>query len=265
MTISQIKTKIQNAKQLDFGDLFNKSIELFKKVWIQGFVILLLTFLFAIPFLIVVYIPLLALGFASGTALDTESMQWQVFGTFAGLLIILLFIVMYVGILTVGLALRTAFYRIAKMKDFDEMGGEDYFFFLKKKYLKKTIGIALASLGIAIVAAILCYLPLFYAIVPLSLIPVIYAFNPDLSVSDIIKLSFQLGNKKWGITFGLLIVGGLLSYFVGILMCFIGVYFTISFAYLPSYFIYKEVIGFNNDNDDDEVDFNTGFDVKQLQ
>ena len=29
-------TKIQSSKPIDFGDLFNASLNLFKKVWVQG-------------------------------------------------------------------------------------------------------------------------------------------------------------------------------------------------------------------------------------
>ena len=29
----------------------------------------------------------------------------------------------------------------------------------------------------------------------------VFAYNSDLSISEIIKVAFALGNKKWGITF----------------------------------------------------------------
>ena len=54
----------------------------------------------------------------------------------------------------------------------------------------------------------LCIIPVIYVFVPLSYIFVVYAFNPDKSVSEIIKLSFDLGNRKWLMSFGLLIVSG---------------------------------------------------------
>ena len=49
-SITVLLEKIENAKDLDFGDIFNKCIELFKKVWLQGLVMLLLTFVLSIPF-----------------------------------------------------------------------------------------------------------------------------------------------------------------------------------------------------------------------
>ena len=89
--------------------------------------------------------------------------------------------------------------------------------------------------------------------VPVALINVIYAFNPDMEASDIVKLGFKLGNKKWLITFGLMLVAGLLAQIVGMIMCFVGVFVTAAFAYLPQYFIYKDVIGFKEQNVIDQI------------
>ncbi len=85
---------------------------------------------------------------------------------------------------------------------------------------------------------------------PLSFLTTVFAFNPELGVTDIIKVSFNLGNKKWLISFGLIIVASLVASFVGFLLCGIGSLVTAAFVYHPTYFIYKEVIGFE---DDDEI------------
>ena len=87
----------------------------------------------------------------------------------------------------------------------------------------------------------LCYLPIIYVSVPLSLMPVFYAFNPELSTSNIIKASFDLGNKKWFIIFGLTLVAGFMAMIAGLLLlCGFGIFLTASFAAIPVYFIYKE-------------------------
>src|SRR5690606_24735057 len=93
------------------------------------------------------------------------------------------------------------------------------------------------------------YLPLFYVIVPLTLITPIFAFNSNFSPSEVIKASFSLGNKKWLIVFGLMFVSGILAELVGLLLCGVGLLFTISFIYLPTYHIYKETIGFDDENE----------------
>lgn len=80
---------------------------------------------------------------------------------------------------------------------------------------------------------------------------VIFAFNPELSTSEIVKAGFKLGNKKWLLTFGLIIISGLIAEIIGLLMCCVGIFVTASFAYLPAYFIYKESVGFDENNDNE--------------
>lgn len=49
--------KTETYKDIDFGDIFNKSIELFKKVWVQGLLLQLFTLAAMLPIIIVVYLP----------------------------------------------------------------------------------------------------------------------------------------------------------------------------------------------------------------
>lgn len=248
-TFETLLSKIDIAKDLDFGDVFNKSIELFKKVWLQGLVTLLLTFAMMIPFYIIMYVPLIAMGI-----LDPESMQqggelnMAVLIPFYLVLIVFMFFAMIIGF-----GLKSAFYRICKAKDLNETSADDYFYFFKKPYLRKTIKLAAMTFGISLVATLLCVFPIIYVMVPIALINVIYALNPDMSASDIVKVGFKLGNKKWLITFGLMFVAGLVSQIVGMIMCFIGVFVTASFAAIPLYFIYKETLGINEQNAIDEI------------
>lgn len=240
MQFAEIQQKIANAKTLDFGDIFNNSIELFKKVWLQGLLMLLITMAFIIPFVFIIYIPLILFGIsdaASPGSLDGLAPIALIFMGIAYLLFIFAMIVITFG-------LKAGLYRIMRQKDINSLAKDDYLYFLRRPYLGKTTNLALAVFGISIVATLLCFLPLIYAIVPLNLLVVIYAFNPDMSVSNLIKTSFDLGNKKWFITFGLTIIAGLLAQLVGMILCGIGIFFTASFAYIPSYFIYKEVVGF---------------------
>lgn len=252
MNVSDIEQRIQNAKDLDFGTLFNQSLELFKQVWVQGLITVLLTMVMAIPVVMVFYIPLIFMGI-----IDAFSASYYggygyynepEIGFATGMMMFVLYIFMIIALSAISIALRAAFYRICKLKDLGEMGKEDYFYFLKKPYLSKTIILGLAYIGISLLATLLCFIPIIYALVPLSYIFVVYAFNPDKSVSEIINISFKLGNKKWLLTFGLLIVCGFLAGIVGFLLCFIGIYVTQSFAYLQTYLIYKEVVGFDEES-----------------
>jgi len=87
-----------------------------------------------------------------------------------------------------------------------------------------------------------------FAIVPLSFFAVVFSNNPELTETEIVKISFNLGTKKWLITFGLLFVTGILG-MLGIIACGIGLLFTISIVYLPVYFVYRDVVGFDDDSE----------------
>ena len=104
--------------------------------------------------------------------------------------------------------------------------------------------LAVIHTGIGLISQFLCFIPYIYAVVPLMYFSVIFAFNSENSVEDIVKASFLIGNKKWLLTFGSLFVCGILG-MLGVIACVIGVIFTISIAYFPSYVIYKEVVGFD--------------------
>ncbi|MGB1308316.1 MAG: hypothetical protein ACPG6B_05365 [Oceanihabitans sp.] len=246
MVFSEFEKKVQNAKQLDFGDIFNKSIELFKKVWLQGLVMLLLTMLLMLPLYFLFTMPLVGLGLLDSSMLEQGVEPNPVLMIPFGLCSMLMSLIAMV----IGFGMKAGFYRICKLKDLQEAGPDDYFYYLKRPYLGKLVKLSLAIFGISFLATLLCVFPLIYVIVPIALMNVIFAFNPELSVREIIKAGFALGNKKWLLTFGLLFVTGLLAGVVGMLLCFVGVYVTASFSYLPAYYIYKESIGFN---DEDEI------------
>jgi hypothetical protein len=200
--------------------------------------------LLMVPFYIIMYLPMLAMGF-----IDPQSFQnMENIQDFTPLLMVPFFIFIFLFsffAMVISFGMKASFYRICKLKDLEEMGADDYFYYLKKPYLGKVIKLSLATFGITILAVLLCVLPVFYVMVPVALMNVIFAFNPDLSTSEIIKAGFRLGNKKWLLTFGLMIISGFLAGIVGLLMCCIGIYVTTSFGYLPVYFIYKDSVGFD--------------------
>ena len=74
----------------------------------------------------------------------------------------------------------------------------------------------------------------------------VFAYNSHLSISEIIKVAFALGNKKWGITFLTLMLNMILFYVVSLVTCGLGALFISCFLYLPQYIIYKKVIGFDS-------------------
>lgn len=251
-TIKSLHDKINEAKDLDFGTIFSESIELFKKVWLQGLIITLLSFLMVVPFYVILYLPFIAMGVLNPDGLENGG-QFN-FAVFIPFYIIGFIVVCFAMIISFGL--KAAFFRIIKTKDLNNLNGDDYFFFFKKPYLGRTCKLAVISLGLLILAYVVCVFPIIYMMVPVTIINVIYAFNPDIKSSGIINASFKLGNKKWLLLFGLIIISSMLAAIVGILFCGFGVVVTTAFAYIPVYLVYKKSIGFNQISEIEQIGAN---------
>lgn len=72
MDVNTFNKKIEENSTLSFGDIFGNSIELFKKVWLQGFITVLLTTVCILPFYLMIFIHMVVLGIA-----DPETMQQE--------------------------------------------------------------------------------------------------------------------------------------------------------------------------------------------
>ena len=252
MNFTELEQKINENKQLDFGDIFNKSIELFKKTWQQGLLHMLLSVGLVLGVMALVLVPMFLTGIVGPSAFESLESGEPDF-----MPIILMYAVLFPAIFIASIfatLLNMAFYRMIKQIDMGEPTMSVSFgMFFKAKYFSKALVLSILSVLISIVAMLACYLPLFYVMVPLTLLIPIFAFNPEMSNSDLIKASFKLGTKKWLITFGLVFVSAFLAEFVGLILCGIGIFFTMSFVYLPSYFVYKDAIGFD-DNSNEQIE-----------
>ncbi len=239
MIFNDITAKIEQSTALDFGSIFSRSIDLFKQVWLQGFIILLLTFVTIIPFYIIMYMPLLIAGVTDPEMLRSEEAPPELI-----ISMVVLMPIVFLGIMTLSLLLNAAFLRICKNKDLNLSESDSYFFYFKKKYVLKSISLALLALGLILLGMLACGIGVFYMVVPISLIPAFLAFDEELTAMEIIKSCFSLGNKNWLVIFGLVIVMGLLAE-LGVLLCFVGVLFTAMLAKIPVYYMYKDSIGFS--------------------
>ena len=238
MNFTEITNKIVESDPLDFGSIFSKSIELFKQVWVQGFVIVLLTFVIMIPFYILMYIPLIIAGVTDPEMLSAEEIPPEVIIPMA-----IIMPIVFLGIMVVSLMLNAAFLRICKIKDLNLLESDNYFHYFKREYVSKTVILALMALGLMLLGVMACGIGVFYMVVPISLFPAFLAFDKDLSTTEILKSSFSLGNKNWLVIFGLIIVMGIIAE-LGVLLCFVGILFTAMLAKIPIYFMYKDSIGF---------------------
>lgn len=197
--------------------------------------ILLITFAFIIPFLFTIYIPLLVFGVANLTQLGA----YDGLAPKAILFVVVAYLLFVFAIMVLSFGFKAEFFWMLRQKDINVIGSDDFLFFLRKRYLLKTIKLSLIYFGITLFAALLYVFPIIYAMISLNLLTVIYAFNPEVSGSNLIKASFDLGNKKWFITFGITFIAGLTAQMVGMLLCGIVVFVTYSFTMILLYFIYK--------------------------
>ncbi len=251
MNLLKLQEKISNAPELDFGGLFSESIELFKKVWVQGLLLLVFAVIMILPLVIILYAPIIAMAVASESGgFDPESDPLVAGGFSVGMIIGMLFFI--IAIAVVSTALVAGFYHVCKAADQGkEVSTNMLFKFLKKEYVGKLLQLGLIVMVIAIVAALLCVLPIFYVMVPLSFIAPLFAFNSELSPNELVKAAFALGNKKWLLMFGLLIVISLGINIISYVTCGIGAIVLGCFQYLPVFLVYKKIIGFE---DGDEID-----------
>ena len=245
-TITSFLEKVNNARQLDFGSIFSEAIELYKKTWVQGFLLQVFTIVVMLPLIIVLYIPLIGLMVAQQ---DSGYNDQEALNTFLGgmSLIYILFVIIGVFVLgTLSLALQASFFRIIKRMDHNEVvSTSDFFHYIKGKHLSKAFVLMLISVGIVIPSALLCYIPLIYTMVPVSYFMLIFAFNPEFSTGEIVKASFKIGTKKWGITIALFIVSYVCVMVISMITCGLGSLFLQAFLWHPIYLIYKKVVGFD--------------------
>jgi hypothetical protein len=246
---NKLMDKINNAKQLDFSDIISDTIELFKKVWLKGLIVVLFVLISALC--IAFLFSLIGVAPALNTDIFNDGFDIKEIASFYSTSAIY-GIPQNMLLSTLNLAFVAAFYRICKQIVSGESSYDDYFYFFKKEYFTKVFMLGIIYTCIATIAQFLCIIPYIYAFVPLSYFAVILAHNPDLSEGEIVKASFALGNKKWLITFGTMIVAILIA-MLGLLGCIIGIIFTVSIIYLPSFLIYKDAIGFDDNSAIDEI------------
>ncbi len=244
---TDIFQKIESSSKPDFSDILTKSFDLFKKVWETALYHALILIAIVIPLIMVVYTPIIIMMGKQG--------RYNSYGYYESwepsvMLIVIYSIVVFALVFVVqaiSLGIIAHFFRALKKADLDsdeDIGG--YFVYLKGENLSKVLLISIATFLISIAAVLLCYLPIFYVMVPLQIIQVMFAFNEKLSINDLIKASFKLGHKYWLIAFGLIILSSFIAQ-LGVLLCVVGVFVTAFFVHLPMYYFYKDTIGFDGE------------------
>ena len=79
--------------------------------------------------------------------------------------------------------------------------------------------------------------------IPLMFLALVFAYNSELKISEIIKLTFKICHKKWGLTFIITLFNILLICILTIGTRGLGAVFLGCFVQIPIYKIYKKTIG----------------------
>ena len=93
----------------------------------------------------------------------------------------------------------------------------------------------------------------------MSFFLIVFSFNPEWTVGDVVGNSFRIGNKKWLLTFGLFLISYMAITVLSFVSCGLGSLFLAPFLYHPIYFIYKETIGFDDVSELDQIGKDTVF------
>ena len=233
-----LQEKIKKAKSVEFGKIIEDSFNLFKKVWLNGFllVIIVAALSFGISFIFQVL----------GMNYTINNFTFDSFNDFFNIYSTQLIYNIPISLITTfsTFILLAGFYK--SCKEAGENKTELLFYFFKKEYLTKIALLSVIYTAISIIAQTLFLIPAIYAFVPLMYFIVLFTFNPEASVGEIVEQSFVFGTKKWFITFGSVILMMIIAMF-GIIACFIGLLFTVSIVYIPVFLIYKEAIGFEDE------------------
>ncbi|MDO6596158.1 hypothetical protein Q4512_04475 [Oceanihabitans sp. 2_MG-2023] len=246
MTFQEFETRLLKAKTLDFGAILDYSFQLFKKIWLQGFLMILITMIFGV----LIALAFVSIGFIPNPYDVADFQGLNFFTIYANSAVKNL--PQSLVLSPVLLGLMAGFYRVCRQEDLMQEKKDDLFYFFKGENSRKVMVLGVVYALITAVAQALFIIPYIYASIPLLYFAVVFAFNEELSELEIVKLSFKLGTKKWFLTFGLVFITGIIA-MLGILACGVGVLFTMPLIYLPIYFIYKEVVGFDDFEELDQI------------
>lgn len=249
--LNEIKQKGYN---LEFGDVFNESLEIYKKVlWIVGLAFLILMIIMGALTAGVMTIFFGASNFMSNITqfgLLSMSPAYLVISLILGILVTIAISPLYAGIVQVCHNAQTN-----KHYDFNTV-----FIHYKSVYLKD---IAISALLISLISGVATDLVMFlgfqftgtlityfFQFITLFTIPFIIFGN--LNAMSAIQASILIVFKKFWIIFALMLVAIIMA-MLGLIAICIGILFTLPIIYTTQYAIYRNVIGVDGHDELDEI------------
>ncbi len=105
---------------------------------------------------------------------------------------------------------------------------------------------------IGLIGFLLLLIPFYFMVSYLFALPLVLFKN--MGAWEAMEASRKIVNKKWFAFLGLLFVAGFIAG-LGVLLLVIGLLFTVSMSSLSMYAAYEDIVGFDNeDEEDDEID-----------
>lgn len=253
-TLQRLEEIKLNGFSLDFSDIFNQTIENYKKIALNaGLAFLLLSVIMGVVFGS-------AFGFIYGTASLTETLtnfNIQNFSTLA--------LITYIFAVALISAFTAPFYagilQMANLADQNqEFSIQTAFFHFKSKYFKdlviSSVVVALVTVGISVIFETISsrFIGGFitYAITFMVFMTKPLIIFGNLNAIDSIKASLLLMGKQIPVLAGLLIVS-ILMIFLGLIGLCIGIFFTFPFIFSLQFIIYKNILGVNSVSEIEEI------------
>jgi MFS family permease len=251
ITLEKIEAIKKNGYQLDFANVFNHTIENYKKIALYaGLMIFVFSILIGALF---AGITIMTIGASVLNQHDIANFKPENFSAS--------YMAIYVLTMILVSCLLSPFVAgLIKMAHYAEKDEEFHvstaFEYYKAPYFKEIIT---ATLLIALFGSVLPTIIEFTGIKFIgTLLTMVISFLTfltipliifgDLKAVDAIKSSAIIVSKQPLVLIGLLIVGGIAS-MVGFIGCCIGVFFTIPFMYSMYYAIYTAIIGIDSETE----------------
>lgn len=252
------KNRIEEIKRqgydIDFGDVFNKTVEVYKKIAVNAGIV------FILFSLVMVALVMGIMGAFWGFSSLTQTMSNFDVGNMSALMIVgyIVFVALIGGLVspfTAGI-IKMA-HSAAHQQEFSIGTAFDYY---KGDYFKELfistilitligggISTLIESLGVHFYGSLITYAISFFTFLTIPLI-----IFGDLKAIEAIQGSFTIVSKNILVLLGLLIVG-IIIVMLGIIGFCIGIFFTVPFIYAMYYCIYDQIIGTDYKNELDEI------------
>lgn len=249
--IAEIKN---NGYYIDFGDIFNRSFENYKKIALTaGLVFILLGFVFMA---LMVGIMGIFWGFSTFSE-EMAGLNIENIPAYAIVIYVIAVVVISGIVAPINAGIIKMAYNAANNLDFSIGTAFEYYktsYFTELftataliSFLSVVINTAIEMAGIPLLGALFSYVIAFFTFLTIPLI-----IFGNLKAVEAIKASVMIVSKQFLILLGLLLVSVIMAG-LGIFGFCIGIFFTVPFIFSVYYCVYDEVVGAGHKSELDEI------------